>query len=139
MTRPIEFRLLNEHKEIVGYEKWNPGNFNMETKKDYYVNNPCWLYSNDQIRWDPLIILHRYKNQFTGLLDRNGKSIFEGDIVEVNFSTFNGDVLERGTIVFYDGCFIMDGINDSYALFIDRPPEDTEVIGNIYENGDLLI
>ena len=72
--------------------------------------------------------------QCTGLKDKNGKLIYEGDIlklaefgkpVEVKHRAL-GFVLRRGAsnTVGYD--------NDKYI------PEDCEVIGNIYENHDLL-
>ena len=70
--------------------------------------------------------------QFTGLLDKNGKDIYEGDIVETEVGRYNKDI---GTVEFEDGCFVADGWfvedNKTYANW-------SEVIGNIYENKDLL-
>lgn len=80
----IKFRLRDENNKIVGYEKWYKGNFNMETKKDYYVANPCWLYSKDGENWIPNFIRHRYKDQYTGLLDIRSREIYEGDVIELD-------------------------------------------------------
>lgn len=70
--RPIEFRLVL-HKKIVGYEKWYPGCI----EDGHYTAKPCWLYSKDNKRWTPTVIFHRTKDQFTGLLDKNGTKIYE--------------------------------------------------------------
>ena len=63
------------------------------------------------------------KNEFTGLLDKNGKEIFEGDIYKM--PPF--DTSEKNHIVEWE--------RSGYGL----PNENCiEVIGNIYENKDLL-
>lgn len=73
--------------------------------------------------------------QFTGLHDKNGKEIYEGDILE-----HNGKVQK---VVFYNtnkGAYYCQfntggGFVDNIMYFIQR---DCEVIGNIYENPELL-
>jgi len=70
--------------------------------------------------------------QFTGLLDKAGKEIYEGDIVE---ETGNGNK-DKYEIIFEKGEFRFRG-KSSFSIrgvFLDL----TEVIGNIYENPKLL-
>ena len=71
--------------------------------------------------------------QFTGLHDENGKEIYEGDIVKADW--FNRDEV-IGEICFSMGCFILanSSVSDN-QLFIFK---SFEVIGNIYENPELL-
>lgn len=65
--------------------------------------------------------------QYTGLKDRDGKEVYEGDIVGVCFKE-----KEIGEGVAYQ--FTVD-IPDVYAR---GAKEDWEIIGNIYENPDII-
>jgi uncharacterized phage protein (TIGR01671 family) len=83
--------------------------------------------------------------QFTGLTDKNGKKIFEGDIVHI---LGNQDVEDwkgvnyNALIAFLDGGFCaIDGTIDDHAFrryALARMDFDLEVIGNIHDNPELL-
>ena len=64
-------------------------------------------------------------SQFTGLCDKNGKKIFEGDIVESPNGT-------QGFIEWQNAeCAFLVNIGDDWQTMDDCP---YEVIGNIYDN-----
>lgn len=81
--------------------------------------------------------------QYTGLLDKNGKEIYEGDILQekiVNqhgtfkkvfafpdYESFSGGGMDYGIV----------GVGYSWED-TDPEPENCEIIGNIYENPELL-
>ena len=64
--------------------------------------------------------------QFTGLYDKNGKEIYEGDIVTDGVGKYK---------IIYD--LKLAGYQP-YCIFRDEPENYCEVIGNIYENPDLV-
>ena len=73
----------------------------------------------------------------TGLKDKNKKEIYEGDIVKANLRFFD-IVDQKCRVIFHNGSF---GLQYGYSLDYFKPLatwDDIEVIGNIYENPELL-
>mgnify|MGYP003629767402 CR=1 FL=1 len=76
--------------------------------------------------------------QYTGLKDKNGKEIYEGDIIDEGIVRFGIVDIEDNEGCSYNqvcGFYIKDlRFNDEYHMDL----RDTEVIGNIHENPELL-
>lgn len=85
---------------------------------------PAWVYENPQLK----------KDRWTGLLDKEQKEIYEGDIVKDG--NYVG-VVEWGVS---RAGFIATGGNQSIAMTTSfgLKAKDCEVIGNIYENPELI-
>ncbi len=97
-------------------------------KGEVYLNVDGNLFEYKDDR-DRIVLM-----QFTGLKDKNGKEIFEGDIVEFINSISKGKRIV--SIDFRNGQYWL--IEMGGALTLLNPAQELKVIGNIYENPELL-
>lgn len=91
-----------------------------------------------QVPFQELGQKHLVLMQFTGLHDKNGKEIYEGDVITCYaIQREIHDVIEHGTKVvvkYQDGYFYPFGYNAGWRSEV----ADMEVLGNIYENPELI-
>ena len=71
--------------------------------------------------------------QYTGLLDKDGREIYEGDILEFNH---RGDV--RSYVIFDDGSFDVKNQAKDVLLYLNIINHKVNVISNIHDNPELL-
>lgn len=113
---------------------WVEGDLIHYDKDEFCImpqNGRYWDISHDGDR-----VIKESIGQYTGLKDKNGKEIYEGDILRFENVYEDEDVMyikwDKECVEFY-----LMGLNEAIALNIWFA-EDTEVIGNIFENKELL-
>lgn len=126
MNRPIKFRAWKK-KEMqmfmithLSFMKNSTGSAEDRGCEGYYGDNHRDRFSLDDIEL----------MQFTGLLDKNGKEIYEGDIVRV----WVGEHEVREKVVEWEKEELSWSIGGYHGFDYDI----FEVIGNIYENPELI-
>ena len=113
----------------IKFRAWN--------KKLRFMDS-AWL-----IDWEHELVCHSKHNQsdlkdcvllqYTGLKDKNGVEVYEGDIIR------DVDCLSLWKVFYGDGAFHVRGGEYNLSGHLNEwAPDHCEVIGNIYENPELL-
>jgi len=150
MKREIKFRAWNtEMNHMVfpslkfGREIW-PCTYKRIIKSETKENGDTVELVLEMVSVDHILQSPEFEvMQFTGLLDKSGKEIYEGDIV---FNHAEEGRSNSNTIIWNNDSYVIeqlsaqddeiDGIGIYLELYLYN--EDIEVIGNIYENPELL-
>ena len=110
-----------------------------------YLVSECYINEKNKLGYTP--VRKETVGQYTGLHDKNGKEIYEGDIIEFSYDMFIGNFdtfVAKGKIVFEEGAFYVEVFEnertteDEAYLLYSINLDTIEVIGNIYENEELL-
>jgi uncharacterized phage protein (TIGR01671 family) len=115
--------------------------WDIKNKKMIYVDEYSSFHKH--MTWTGLVyengkLLDYIMLQYTGLKDKNGKKIFEGDVLRIK-ETYIGDSIIKeynGYIYFENGSFNITGEASFDTLAVNA--SYWEVIGNIYENLELV-
>lgn len=128
MSREIKFRGKKEngifvYGDLIQYENGDVAIFENKITK--------YGYEATQISKRTKVDV-RTIGQFTGLYDKNGKNIYEGDIVQWEECVADYTFVTQTSEVFYDER------SASFMPFGEWHYCDFEVIGNIFDNPELL-
>ena len=96
-----------------------------EIDSKFGINGKTWIY--ETINLSTI-------GQSTGLHDKNGKLIFEGDIL---IFTKNPNISPQ-VVIFHNAEYMLQGIKPRRIISLKKYIEFNEIIGNIYDNPGLL-
>lgn len=121
MSRELKFRAWDKRNKKMTVKRPHMHTFTVSSDTGQ-ITNVSWSeneYSEDPDDFEVM--------QYTGLLDKSGKEIYEGDILKTSVGIRE---------VFYHKCMFAIKINDVVVAPIFH--EESEVIGNIHQNPELL-
>ena len=138
--------------------KWIYGNFISDCEGNPHIIEPRFFCEDGHhLQYEdntdtPVFIIPETVGQFTGLTDKNGVRIFEGDILDVSSDVAYGGVavhrLGYFVVEFHNGCFMKSALDDPQLSFFDNAKRKGlyhfistdihKIVGNIHDNPDIL-
>ena len=130
----------------IKFRAWDPDHGEMITKSDMRTNKEGVALmislegSLEDVAMERFDIHNIPLMQYTGLKDKNGAEIYESDKIEITYHNPMEPKEEKthGVVKWLDGGFFIDDKELDTLHDVAMPTYAMEVIGNIYENKELL-
>ena len=125
VSRPIKFRAWDRKQKVMVYYTLDDLLLQIGSGSDDAGYHLSRIVQGD--------LSESTKMEFTGLHDKNGREIYEGDVVQLRHETVQ---LKGKVIPAEDGHWIIFQDTDNF-VGVHHNKDRIEVIGNIYENPEL--
>lgn len=123
------------------FRAYDGGSLNRMYQPDEVMvgNGDIWIIDEDSVAGEWIVNNDIHLMQSTGLFDKNNKEIFEGDVVRqvrTQPTTENETII--GVVTMIEGAWLIMNDNEQLASKLWSETDENEIIGNIYENKDIL-
>ena len=121
--------------DLLRFRAW----LKKEQKMDNYIDHISWLEDELYCIGDGITYMVSAEDlvlmQSTDMVDRDGKIIFEGDIVKMSKDVYSEPTYYE-VVRHYGGAYRLESKQHGCELWLRHT--DCEVVGNVYENKELL-
>ena len=126
---------------IPKFRAYDGGSLNRMYQSDEVMvgNGDIWIIDEDSVAGEWIVNNDLNLMQSTGILDKNSREIFEGDVVrQVRTQPTTENETITGVVTMIEGAWLIMNDCEQLASYLWSETDENKIIGNIYENPELL-